>query len=260
MGLGSLKKTLEGHTAPVLSCAWRYGYNDVLSGGADAQLKLWDTELGTCTMNIVGHNSPIKSVAFTPDGETAISAGKDVIKTWWCLKIDKIIEEKKGDTYTECESELTGHNGAITWVAANVDDATIATASVDNSIKLWFLDAFEAKIEACFNTMTGHKSKVNMVAFAGDGRRLATVGDGMVGHVMWASNGGSHMTNLCGPSANLSSVAWSKQGRIVITGSEDGKIGMWNIDLYDRLAETTQMKNTALGTYNDDSCKNIVQS
>ena len=118
----------------------------------------------------------------------------------------------------------------------------------------------KAKIEACFNTMTGHKSKVNMVAFAGDGRRLATVGDGMVGHVMWASNGGTHMTNLCGHSANLSSVAWSKQGRIVITGSEDGKIGMWNIDLYDRLAETTQMKSTALGTYNDDSCKNIVQS
>ena len=176
----------------------------------------------------------------------------------------------------------------------------IATTSADNTLKLWFLDAFEvaralnmplseqgkdsftcpllldtgldfrlappmtfspqAKIEECFNTMVGHKSEVTKVAFSGDGRRLATVGDGMVAHVMWASNDGKHMTNLVGHSDRLTSIAWSKQGRVVATGCNDGKVGLWDIDLFDRLAEQTQMKSTCLSTYNDDSCKQIIQS
>lgn len=212
-------------------------------------------------MNILGHSGPIRSVAFTPDGETIISAGDEgVVKTFWALKIDKAIEDKKGDTWSDCESELSGHSGAVLCVTANIDDATIATASADNTIKLWFLDAFEAKIEECFNTMVGHRSKVTQVAFSGDGRRLATVGDGMVAHVMWASDGGQHMTNLAGHTDELTSVAWSKQGRFVVTGCNDGKIGVWDIDAYDRLGEQTQMKSTCLSTYNDDSCKSIVQS
>lgn len=257
--IASLKKTLVGHEGAVYSCDWRPGYQHVCSGGQDKKIKLWDVDEGTCIMTIIGHEAAVRSFAFTPDGETGVSCGDDlVMRTWWFLKINDLVEQT--DIYTEAESSFAGHTGPITHVAANIDDATVATCSADNTIKLWFLDAYEAKIDACFNTLVGHKSRVNKVAFTGDGKRLASVGDGMVVHILWAAKGGKHMTNLAGHTAHLQAVSWSSNGRLCLSGSDDGKIGIWDVDAYDELAEGNQFRQTGMGTYNDDSAKNILQS
>jgi len=68
------------------------------------------------------------------------------------------------------------------------------------------------------------------------------------------------MTNLAGHTAHLQAVSWSSNGRLCLSGSDDGKIGIWDVDAYDELAEGNQFRQTGMGTYNDDSAKNILQS
>ena len=108
--------------------------------------------------------------------------------------------------------------------------------------------------------MVGHKGKVTGCAFSGNGKRIASVGDGMSAHILWSINKGTHMTNLAGHKGICSAVAWHPSKLAVVSGCEDGTCLLWDVGLLDEVAEKTQVKKTSVATYNDESCKIIVQS
>ncbi|NET06699.1 MAG: hypothetical protein F6K16_18745 [Symploca sp. SIO2B6] len=68
-------------------------------------------------------------------------------------------------------NRLQGHNGAIISVSFSPNGKTIATASADNSVKLWKSNGIE------LTTLTGHKDWVRSVSFSPDGRTIATASD-----------------------------------------------------------------------------------
>src|SRR5437773_3535850 len=64
---------------------------------------------------------------------------------------------------------LKGHAGWIGGVAFAPDGKTLATASADQSVRLWNVTTGEVRA-----TLRGHTDYVGAVAFAPDGRTLAT--------------------------------------------------------------------------------------
>ena len=64
---------------------------------------------------------------------------------------------------------LTGHSDAIWSVAINPQQNLIATASEDNTIKLW-----NAKTGKLVRTLKGHTKGVLSISFSPDGERLAS--------------------------------------------------------------------------------------
>jgi platelet-activating factor acetylhydrolase IB subunit alpha len=62
------KYTLQGHRARVTKIAFHPSYNVVASAGEDAQIKIWDYELGELERSLKGHVGMVNGIEFSPNG------------------------------------------------------------------------------------------------------------------------------------------------------------------------------------------------
>ena len=94
------------------------------------------------------------------------------------------------DDWTSCLQTLEGHSRWVTSVAFSHDDQRLASASGDNTVKIW--DAASGK---CLQTLEGHSDWVASVAFSHDDRRLASAsGDNTV--KIWDAASGKCLQTL----------------------------------------------------------------
>ena len=71
--------------------------------------------------------------------------------------------------FEESPAEFKGHTNYVYAVAFSPDGATLATASYDNTVKLWDYKTGKEK-----NVLKGHASQVYSVAYSPDGNLIAT--------------------------------------------------------------------------------------
>lgn len=69
----------------------------------------------------------------------------------------------------QCARTIAGHSDIIRTVAISPDGKTLATGSLDKTVKLWNLDTGEL-----IDTIAGHSDPVMSVAFSPDGKTLAS--------------------------------------------------------------------------------------
>ena len=73
------------------------------------------------------------------------------------------------DSWSACLQTLEGHSSYVTSVAFSHDSTKLASASFDNTVKVW-----DASSGACLHTLEGHSSYVTFVAFSHDSTKLAS--------------------------------------------------------------------------------------
>ncbi|KAJ5742536.1 vegetative incompatibility protein HET-E-1 [Penicillium nucicola] len=112
--------------------------------------------------------------------------------------------------------------GLIDSVAFSPDGQTVASGSLDNTIKLW--DAQTGKER---QTLEGHSDSVRSVAFSTNGQ---TVASGSDDHTikLWDAQTGKERQTLEGHSDSVRSVAFSPNGQTVASGSDDHTIKLWD--------------------------------
>ncbi|OKH39530.1 hypothetical protein FACHB389_07850 [Nostoc calcicola FACHB-389] len=120
------------------------------------------------------------------------------------------------------QNRLEGHSNSVYSVAFSPDGKTIASASADNTVKLWNAATGKEII-----TLKGHSNYVYSVAFSPDGKTIASAGaDNTV--KLWNAATGKEIITLNGHSNWVYSVAFSPDGKTIASASADNTVKLWN--------------------------------
>ncbi|MEH2074645.1 MAG: AAA-like domain-containing protein, partial [Nostoc sp.] len=122
------------------------------------------------------------------------------------------------------QNRLEGHSSSVNSVVFSPDGKILASASDDNTIKLWNRDTGKE-----ISTLSGHSSPVFSVVFSPDGKTLASASDDKT-IKLWNRDTGKEISTLSGHSSLVSSVVFSPDGKTLASASRDKTIKLWNRD------------------------------
>jgi hypothetical protein len=120
-----------------------------------------------------------------------------------------------------CIRTLTAHQNGVTSIAMSADGQTLASGSLDKSIKLWNL-----KTGDLLRTLTGNAFGVMSIAMSADGQTLAS-GIGVKSIKLWNLKTGDLLRTLTAHQNEVRSVAISPDGQTLASGSLDKTIKLW---------------------------------
>ena len=120
------------------------------------------------------------------------------------------------------QMSLDRHTGAVRSVAFSSDGKRLASASYDQTVKVW--DAMTGQETLVLN---GHADWVRCVAFSLDGSRLASASNDKTVRI-WDATSGRQIFLLNGHSREVTSVAFSPDGKWLASGSEDQTVKVWD--------------------------------
>jgi WD40 repeat protein len=114
------------------------------------------------------------------------------------------------------------HSGEVNAVAFSHDAARLASASNDDTVKIW-----DASSGACLQTLEGHSNTVKSVAFSHDSAQLASASYDRTIRI-WDASSGACLQTLKGDTSSFWSMAFSHDSAQLASASWDGTVKIWD--------------------------------
>ncbi|TFY80045.1 hypothetical protein EWM64_g3966 [Hericium alpestre] len=220
---GVLVKTFEVAEVPVRCCRFIARKNWFVAGSDDFQLRIFNYNTHEKVVAFEAHPDYIRCLTVHPSASIVLTGSDDMtIKAWdW-------------DKQWKCIQTYEGHTHYIMNIAVNPKDAnTFASACLDRTVKIWSLGASVPNF-----TMEAHEKGVNYVEFypGADKPYLVTTGDDKTVKI-WDYLSKSCVQTMESHTNNVSFAVFHPNLPIIISGSEDGTVKLWNSGTY-RLENT----------------------
>jgi WD40 repeat protein len=121
---------------------------------------------------------------------------------------------------------MEGHTGWVLNVVFSPDGQKLASASYDNTVRLWDVETGQAIGSA----LEGHTSYVLNVVFSPDGQKLASAsGDNTVR--LWDVETGQAIGSaLEGHTSSVRNVVFSADGQKLASASDDNTVQLWDVE------------------------------
>jgi len=247
---GELRGTLEGHLRAVQSAVFSSNGLLAATSSFDRTAKIWDVSTCKCLQTIM-HGSSVRSAVFNGNSSQVLTAAGDCVARIWRVKrgvlaslssggpppesLDAFLGDEEGanspsrPTSPSVVRTFEGHEGAAWSAYFSRDERSLLTASSDRTAKLW-----DAETGANVVTFQGHSGIVWSAVFggeAGEGQRstLIATASGDRSARLWDARTGDEVSRFEGHNDAVRSVRVSPDGKLLLTGSQDGTARLWSI-------------------------------
>ncbi|EAU82527.2 coatomer beta' subunit [Coprinopsis cinerea okayama7 len=222
---GSLIKSFEVAEVPVRTAKFIARKNWFVAGSDDFQLRVFNYNTHEKVASFEAHPDYIRCLTVHPTLSIVLTGSDDMtIKAW---------DWEKG---WKCIQVYEGHTHYIMSLQFNPKDSnTFISACLDRTIKIWSLasGSYSSTTTSPNLTLEAHDKGVNYVDLypLSDKPYLATCGDDKTVKVYdYLSK--SCVQTLEGHTNNVSFAVWLEGMPLIVSGSEDGTVKIWNANTY----------------------------
>ena len=206
---GELERELTGHFGDVVAGALDPKGAIAVTGSNDGQGRVWDADTGTALSVLPGHLNFVEQVAITREGTSVATGSPDrTARTW--------------TTTARLIALHAGHTDAVTATTFTPDGHTLVTGSDDGTVRVW--DAGTAPDLVKTNVAPPRPPSLEMRS--PDGSILARAN----GTSIRITKNDGAAVDLTGHQDLVTSVAFSPDGRRLVTASRDNDAILWDVE------------------------------
>jgi WD40 repeat protein len=198
---------LVGHTGRVLDVAITRDGRSIATASTDGTARIWDATSGMSEATLFGHTRFVQVVDFSPDGTVVVTGSDDGTARTWALNGRRRLI-------------FAGHTGAVVDALFSPDGHSVLTGGEDGTVRLW--DA-GTRPDLGVSELPAPQAAVT-TASSSDGAMAQPDG---VNVRLERSDGTT--TDLAGHRLTVTSVAFSPDGKRLVSASRDGDAILWDV-------------------------------
>jgi len=204
--------TLSGHADYVRSIAFSPDGKMLAAAGGPPQrggeIKIWNVDSLRLLKTLTGHKDCIYSVAWSPDGKLLASGSYDRMVKLWSVATGQEVKN------------LQDHIDAVFAVAFSPDGKHLASASQDRGVKIWDIASGQR-----LYTLNDAADGLTSIAYSPSGTQVAAAGYDKTIYVWQVGDSdGKLLRSLIADEDSILALAWTPDGKMLITSSADGSI------------------------------------
>ena len=244
---GESLATFTGHINGITALAFSPDGNTLTSASTDGTIRFWRTGTGTSLDDrITGHTQAMSAVTFFEDSSTLASVAFNGVITFWDVK-----------TSQKSTVQSTGHRDMFPTLAFSSDGTKLVSVGAEGTtvfgagISTWRQDHLIrlTDVKTGRELATLRHGTTKKLTFSPDGKMVALSGLGEIR--LWnTETGDEHVIPLADLSAGIHNIptvlalAFSPDGRWLVSGTRDGEIQMWDVATGEALVAFAEPKPT----------------
>jgi RNA polymerase sigma factor (sigma-70 family) len=180
-------------------------------GEADkpGRITLWNVGAGKEIGRLEGHKSWVFALAFAPDGKTLASGGYDRTLRLWDPVTGK--EQRRAE----------GFRTSVSRLVFSQDGRTLFVGGPENRVRPWDVASWKEH-----PTFDGPEWGIFSLVYSPNGQFVAAPSSRTIW--MWDATNGKLVRKLEGHTGTVTAVAFSADGKTLVSGADDGLVCLWD--------------------------------